>query len=150
MYIGRVGIIQAARRPSTICVISGGKICGDIKGLRPIAMVTVKIGHYIKEDAIALFDTGASESVLCMPNARKKIGTEPEDASFIRGIDGEMKDVYYYNASIKFQNNASVDIGLIDVYEGEFDFADIIIGMDIISKGTLIVNGKEGIFTFEL
>ena len=138
MYVGRVGIIN------------GGKIYGNIKGLRPIAVVTVRIGQLIKENVIALFDTGSSETVLCMPDARKKIGVDPEDVSFIRGIDGETKDVYYYNASLKFQNGASVDVGLIDVYEGEFDFADIIIGMDVIRMGTLTINGKEGTFTFEL
>lgn len=150
MYIGRVGIIQAVRKPSTICVVSGGRIHGDIKGKRPIAIITIKIGHYIKENCIALFDTGATETVFCLPDGRKKIAEEPDDTGCIRGIDGELKDVFYYDASLKFTNGVSVDVGLVSVYEGEFDYADIIIGMDVISLGKLHIDGKAGAFSFEI
>ena len=149
MYIGRVGILQAARRPSTICVVNNGRICNTIKGNRPIAPVDITIGNYIIQGGFALFDTGASESVLCLPDARRKFGFDPYEKGIITGLDGILKDVYYYDASLKF-TNTSLNIDLLSVYEGSFDYADIIIGMDIISKGKLIVDGKSGTFSFEI
>ena len=150
MYIGRTGVIRAARQPVRVCVISSGTIRSKIKENRPIAALDVMIGSYAIRGALALFDTGASESVLCLPGGRGKIGSEPYDTSYIKGIDGEMKDVYYYDASLIFPGGVSIDVGLIDVYEGDFDMADIIIGMDIISKGKLVIDGKAGTFSFEI
>ena len=51
---------------------------------------------------------------------------------------------------IEFQNGVRISTDLIDVMEKEVDFADMIIGMDIISRGKLTVDGKAKTFTFEI
>lgn len=150
MYVGTLGIVQAVRRPANICVVSGGRISGNIKDNRPITPVDIEIGHYIARNVFALFDTGSSESVLFLPDGRRRIGTDPYETGVIRGVNGVLEDVYYYDASIRMADKVAVDLGLIDVYERNFDIADMIIGMDIISLGTLTIDGKAKTFSFEL
>ena len=150
MYIGTIGIIQAVRKPSTILVLSSGRMHGNIKGKRLIMPVNMTIGHYNLDGALALFDTGSNETVVCLKDGKHRIGLDPEGDGYIRGIDGDLKQVFYYDAELKFSSHVSVSVGLVSVYEGDFDIADIIIGMDIISQGRLTVDGQAGTFTFEI
>ena len=150
MYIGHIGIVRAARRPARINVISSGRISGSIKCDRPIAPIDITIGHYTARGILAMFDAGSTDTVFCLPDARKKIDADPFDHSFIRGFSGDLDETFMYDASLKLPDNVSLDVGLINVYEGNFSLADIIIGMDIIRNGVLTVDGPKNSFTFEI
>lgn len=150
MYIGTLGIIHAVRKPATILVLQSGSVTRNMYEKRLIAYANIMIGCKRIENAVLLFDTGATESVLFLPNAVNEIGKEPEDHGLVRAANGALEKVLYYDSVIDFQNGVRISTDLIDVMEKEVDFADMIIGMDIISRGKLTVDGKAKTFTFEI
>lgn len=150
MYMGTIGVLSAARKPANIFAITGSRFHGKIRDKRIITPITYQIGEYINEIALALIDTGSTESVICLPDARHVTGAEPCDTGMIRWLSGQSENVLYYESVLTFPGGLKLSTDLIDVYEGKSDLADIIIGMDIISKGTLTIDGKNGTFTFEV
>ena len=150
MYIGQSGVFQASRKPANILVVRGGRTEADIKNNQLLMGVSVDIGNYHLQNGLALFDTGSTETVLYLKNFRSKIGFEPYDHGIARGMNGDLEDVYYFDSKITLQCGFEIDTDLIDVFDHKPDFANMIIGMDIINKGKLIVDGKAGTFQFEI
>ena len=150
MFVGRIGVIKAARIPATVLVLSNGRIQGAIKDNRLLSAVNLTIGNFHMEGAIALFDTGSSESVLFLQDTRTKIGHGPYDTGLVVGFGSNLKKVEYYEAKLELPGQSSLHVDLLDVYDGPAVHADIIIGMDIIRKGKLTVDGLAGMFVFEI
>lgn len=150
MYFGTVGGLSAVRKGPFVNVISGTRFESEIRDNRLIVPVSYQIESFIKENALAMIDTGSTESVICLPDARKKITEEPYSSGAIRWLSGQTETVYYYESKLKFPHGVEIGIDLIDVYEGLAQIADVVIGLDIISMGKLIVDGKNHIFSFEV
>ena len=149
MYIGKIGVLMAARKPINISVLNGRSFLVDLRDNRPICSAGYQIGNYTKEYTCAMFDTGSTDTVICLPNARQLVGIDPYDKGLASGFNGDLIDVEYYErAKLMFPYGLEIETDLISVHGGRHPSADIIIGMDIISRGKLTINGKDGTFSF--
>lgn len=145
-----LGIVHSVRRPSSVLAVQPGAVRKRLYDDRLIAYADVTIGNRIIKDAVLLFDTGATESVIFLPDATREIGEAPYDTGLVRMADGSLQNVLYYQCCIDFSGGVRITTDLIDVMEKSVSFADMIVGMDIISNGTLTVNGPEKTFSFEI
>ena len=146
---GIVGVLEPYRENISVSVLKHGKIIQPIRGLRLLSSGVVTIaGSYSFDAATIMWDTGATESVVIHPNVRARTGIEPEDRGTIWTATTDVEEVLYYPGKIEIFNKIAFELSWIDVMESRPNFADVIIGMDVISKGQLIVNGDE--FSFEI
>lgn len=150
-YTGTCGIIESCRGPAEIAVIQGGRLeqAGRRNGL--FSFGKIRVGNYTNDHALFFWDTGATESVLFLPDPQKAIQKDPYDTGMIRLADGSLTDVAYHeNARLEFAGAMSFHMDLIDVMDAKPDLCDVLIGMDIITKGTFCYDGRTGNFSFEL
>lgn len=150
MYIGMLGIVHAVRKPATILTLESGSLVSRMYDERLFATADITIGALTIPNARLLFDTGATESVVYVTDAVRRIGAEPYDTGVVRMADGSLADVLYYESVVSFPCGIRLSTDLIDVMEADVSFADMVVGMDIISKGTLTVYGKEKRFAFTM
>ena len=113
---------------------------------QPIPGQTPKI-----EDFIAIWDTGATSSVIT-PAVVKKLGLIPSGKTNVRGVAGSKDSADTYFISIILPNKVRVDaVRAAEVSQIAGD-ADILIGMDIIVLGDFALTnfGKKTVFSFRL
>lgn len=150
-YIGTCGIIESCRGPAEVSVIQGGRFeqAGRRNGLFSVGKI--KIGDYANDHALFFWDTGATESILFLPDPERVIQRKPYNSGMIRLADGSLSDVdYYENARLEFVGAMSFHMDLIDVADMKPDLCDVLIGMDVITKGIFGYDGRTGNFSFEL
>jgi hypothetical protein len=96
----------------------------------------------------ALWDTGATNSVITKKVA-EKLGLIPTGVSIVHGVSGQIQ-VETYSVNISLPNN--VMILSLRVTEGILGDFDVLIGMDVISKGDFVINNSNNqtIFSFQI
>jgi predicted aspartyl protease len=96
----------------------------------------------------ALWDTGASGSVITK-NVADKLGLKPNGKALVHHANGESA-VNTYLIGIMLPNN--VVFSALIVTEGILNGMDVLIGMDIISKGDFCISNFKGNtkFTFQV
>jgi len=104
-----------------------------------------------KKTITAMWDTGASDSIV-RSELVEALGISPKSAkvtSFGGGVGGERKDLRPY--SIDLLLSEQMLLSEVQIYSSEIAF-DMIIGLDIISKGCFYIenNGSELKFIFSL
>ena len=150
-YTGTCGIIESCRGPAEIAVIQGGRFeqAGRRNGL--FSFGKIKIGNYINDHTLLFWDTGSTETMLYLPDPKTRINKDPYDTGMIRLADGHLEDVDYYDdVRIEIAGSIVLEPSLINVYDSKPDLCDVLIGMDIISKGVFGYDGRTGNFSFEL
>lgn len=147
--VGIIGTLEPYRDPISVNVIRPGKIIQPVRELRLLSSGVITIADRFSFDAaVIMWDTGATESVVFLPDVRSRVGQEPEDHGMIWTATRSLDEVLYYPGRIELFNKIIVELSWIDVVDARSSFADAIIGMDIISKGKLVVNRDE--FSFEI
>lgn len=92
----------------------------------------------------AVWDTGATMSCISH-NVVEALGLVPVKAINVSGVGGRLLTNAYI-ISISLPNNISFPF--ITVPEGILEDSDILIGMDIISKGDLVISNENGETSF--
>ena len=97
-----------------------------------------------RDEIRGLWDTGATCS-LVSGRVASLLGIMPVSKTTIGHANGQSV-VNLYNISVVLPND--VLLPFIEVAEGAFSNFDLLIGMDIISKGDLSISNKDGKTTF--
>lgn len=96
------------------------------------------------DDFLAIWDTGATNSVITK-KVVDTLGLAPTGIIEVHGVHG--KDFRSkYIVSIQLPND--IRVRDVEVTDGEFGDADVLIGMDIISLGDFAVSNYKGKTTF--
>lgn len=114
------------------------------------SMAFVSQGDRVAVLHAARWDTGSNYTYIdrCPASA---LDPEGGSADFVSGVAGEMNESRSYTVDLQLPGGiriSNIEIGDLDL--SSLRNCDAIIGMDIISKGKLIVDGKAGTFTFEI
>lgn len=118
--------------------------CGVCKAFDPLSGEV----HPKIEKFIGLWDTGATGTVISNECA-EKLDLKPISKTKVYHADGEsIVNVYLINIFLPNQ----VAFPFIKVTEGKLNGTDLLIGMDIISKGDFAITnfGNETIFSFRV
>lgn len=100
--------------------------------------------HFTK--LLALIDTGSSTTVISQ-NIIDKLGWEPIGKTKIHTPSSTNVNVFVYEATIIFPNNAFIeDITIIGAPLAEQDI-NVLIGRDILQNSILIYNGNDNSFS---
>jgi predicted aspartyl protease len=100
--------------------------------------------HPESSEFIAIWDTGATSSVIT-GNVVAACGLEPVSVVMAEHAQGRQPtNVYLANILLP----SGVGFSSLRVIEGKFSGADLLIGMDIISRGDFAVTNKDGDTTF--
>ena len=96
----------------------------------------------------AIWDTGATNTVIS-EEVVKDCGLKPVGMTRVRQADGTTEDVNDYLVDIRLPN--AVEVHNIRVTEGRLrDQANVLVGMDIITKGDFAVTNYNGKTAFSL
>lgn len=98
----------------------------------------------------ALWDTGASVSVISSRIA-EELNLEPTGMSYVSGFDGKRIKRNTYRVNIEFASD--MKISFVEVVESPMIAFDFLIGMDIISLGSLSIDNGDcsgTVFSFEM
>lgn len=145
--IGIIGSLSPMRNNITVDIMKAGRIVQPVRSLRLICSGAVTICNYTFDVPMIMWDTCATESVVFLKDPIKKIGSDPEDHGLIWTATRSLDEVLYYPGKIDILGKISVSLSWIDVIDAQPEFADVILGMDVISKGKLTVTAEE--FSFE-
>lgn len=100
-----------------------------------------KGGQTIEESGNAIWDTGATSSMISASMARK-LQLNPIGMTQIAGVHG-VANAKIYNIDIIFQNGFTIEN--IKVSEASnFGGFDLLVGMDIIKRGVFLIDGTDG------
>ena len=146
--IGIIGSLAPMRNNITVDIMKAGRIVQPIRGLRLICSGAVTIRNYTFDVPMIMWDTGATESAVFLKDPIRKICSDPEDRGLIWTATRSLDEVLYYPGKIDILGKISVSLSWIDVIDAQPEFADVILGMDVISKGKLTVCDEE--FSFEV
>mgnify|MGYP005867161797 CR=1 FL=1 len=114
--------------------------CGACRAFDPLSSEK----HPKIENLIGLWDTGATGTVISKRCA-KKLGLKPISKTKVYHADGEsIVNVYVINLFLPNQ----VAFSFVKITEGTLNGADLLIGMDIISRGDFVVTNFGGKTTF--
>jgi hypothetical protein len=92
-------------------------------------------------ELMAIWDTGATNSVITK-SAAKKCGLIPVGVENVSGVTGTSRVAAYF-VTVNLPNNITMDLR---VTEGEDCIGcDVLIGMDVISKGDFCVTNRNGL-----
>jgi predicted aspartyl protease len=118
--------------------------CGICEAFNPLEVKP----HPPLLDVKTLWDTGATNTVITK-NIANRLNLKPQGQTKTYHADGEsMTNVYYVN--ILLPNN--VGFSALRVTEGKLNGMDVLIGMDIITKGDFAIchAGGKTTFTFQM
>lgn len=109
----------------------------------------IRIEDYTTSDFQAIWDTGATGTVITQSVA-DTCGLQPIGRTKVHTVGGE-KESLVYLASVFLPNNIGITPITVTVGELGGD-CDVLIGMDIISKGDFAVTNKDGktLFSFRM
>lgn len=94
-----------------------------------------------QRDCKAIFDTGATASMISSDIANE-LGLIPYDTTTVSGVHGtESSNIYIID--MIFRNGFKIPNISVSEAGGSAGF-DLLIGMDIISKGTMLLSGDHG------
>ena len=134
-------------------VFTHGTVSDKIRNKRLFSIGSVGIGSYIIPHARLFWDTGSKQTFVYVPSY-KRLDIAPLGEFSVSGIGAE-ETARAYSSRIEISDDIAFDdlivgvmIGNDDADEDSYESADVIIGMDVIQKGTLIVNGPGRTFTF--
>jgi predicted aspartyl protease len=100
-----------------------------------------KGGQTIEESGNAIWDTGATSSMISASMARK-LQLNPIGMTQIAGVHG-VANAKIYNIDIIFKNGFTIEN--IKVSEASnFGGFDLLVGMDIIKRGVFLIDGTDG------
>jgi predicted aspartyl protease len=100
-----------------------------------------KGGQTIEESGNAIWDTGATSSMISVSMARK-LQLNPIGMTQIAGVHG-VANAKIYNIDIIFKNGFTIEN--IKVSEASnFGGFDLLVGMDIIKRGVFLIDGTDG------
>ena len=88
----------------------------------------------------AIWDTGATSSMISADLA-KALNLEPEGTVKVSGVHG-VEDANVYTIDLIFNNGFRLD-GLQVSEAGNSAGFDVLIGMDVISKGVFVIDGAK-------
>lgn len=147
-----LGVFSIGRsKEPTIAAFHSNKIEQSICDRRLWTFGRVKIGNYETDGLKMLLDTGATDSVIFIPDMRKQIGIEPSSTESLTIVSGDLQEVGLYDgAELWLSNSIYVKFPKLGVIDLKPSLADVIIGMDVLSQGKLIVDGVNGRFSFEI
>lgn len=123
----------------------------DFSGLAPLLETRCRISEYNPPErgitnpsevikCNALWDTGAMASVIST-NIVNKLGLNPTGKARVFHANGE-STVCTYLINISLRND--IEFQALLVTEGQLSDTDVLIGMDIISKGDFAVTASDG------
>lgn len=155
---GRIGIlggISEIVRSEGETSVSGGIVSGSFTGKRIFSRGSASIGHFRLMDAKIFWDTGSKQTFIYVPST--DMIDIPVRGSFpVSGI-GASVDAYIYPASIDLFGGiklSNIYVGVLpcsDPADPEvFDSTDIILGMDVIGRGMLRIDGVNQKFSFKI
>jgi predicted aspartyl protease len=113
----------------------------DIAEISTPITLRKKEGQTIEENGNAIWDTGATSSMISASMARK-LQLNPIGTIQIAGVHG-VANAKVYNIDIIFQNGFTIKN--IKVSEASnFGGFDLLVGMDIIKRGVFLIDGTDG------
>jgi hypothetical protein len=113
----------------------------DIAEISTPITLRKKEGQTIEESGNAIWDTGATSSMISTSMA-KKLQLNPIGTIQIAGVHG-VANAKVYNIDILFQNGFTIKN--IKVSEASnFGGFDLLVGMDIIKRGVFLIDGIDG------
>lgn len=101
-------------------------------------------GHHSDYNYVGIWDTGATQTCIS-PKVAEELNLAPIGRGQISTAGGK-HPVFKYLVSIMLPNK--VEVKNIPVFGANFTGGDVLIGMDIISKGDFSVTNAEGITKF--
>lgn len=128
------------RELKTLCTVSSP--------YNPNKLSEEEVKNVLKGQYMALWDTGASASVITKKVA-DELGLKPTGIAQVFHADG-ISIVHKYLVNIKLPNN--VGFGFVEVTEGKLTGMDVLIGMDIITRGdfTITNTNNKTVFSFRI
>ena len=154
---GRIGILGGmsdVARPEITTSVSSGIVSCSFTGKRLFSSGSVSIGHFRIDPAKIFWDTGAKQTFIYVPSL--DMIDIKSNASFpVSGI-GASVTAYIYPASIDLTGGivlSNIFVGVLpcdNPAEADlFDSTDIILGMDVIERGLLKIDGINQKFSFK-
>lgn len=151
--IETIGIMKSFGKqiPGSIMMSAGSTVTGSVDSDNLLySDGVIEIGDFKIETSKILWDTGASKSVLYIPDCESKIGSQKSDSPYVfYAASGELIKVDTYNGTIALSDGFKIS-GSFAVIDADPTTADAIIGMDVILRGKFTVDGVKNIFTFEI
>ena len=149
--IGVLGGVSSgeSRIPSSHC--TSGLLSLPFQGKRLFSVGSVSIGSFRIDGARVFWDTGSKQTFLFVPDLTRidapMLGEFP-----VSGIGAE-ETAYAYEATLDLSGGIVFDghvigVMLSDSPDDSFDSTDVIIGMDIIQRGSFHVDGIKRTFSF--
>ncbi len=112
---------------------------GIARELKSEAIVISIVDRTISKNITALWDTGATNSVISTKLA-SKLNLPPVGITRVNGVGG-VHETRQFLVSIQLQNKVTYSPVLVT--EGDFADFDLLIGMDIIATGSFAVTNKN-------
>ena len=151
--IETIGIMKSFGKqvPGSIMMSAGSTVTGNVDCDNLLySDGVIEIGELRIETSKILWDTGASKSVLYIPDCESKIGSQKSDSPYVfYAASGELIKVDTYNGTIALSDGFKIS-GSFAVIDADPTTADAIIGMDVILRGKFTVDGKKNSFAFEI
>lgn len=152
--IGMLGGLSMAQPSQTddSVKITSGFIQSTFERKRLFSMGSVTIGGLRMDNAKIFWDIGAKVTVVFVPN-KDLIGTEKLCSFAVTALDaGIGADVFPATIDLSGGITAKLPVGVVESpgEDTSFDSADVILGMDVIEKGSLRIDGPGRRWSFKV
>lgn len=131
--------------------VSSGFLTSDFRDKRLFSTGSVKIGSLSLDNVKIFWDIGAKVTIVYVPNI-DMIGMKKVGSFAVTALDaGVMADIFPATIDLSGGIKASLHVGVIPAAaeEPSFDSTDIILGMDVIEKGSLRIDGPNHKWSFK-
>lgn len=131
--------------------VSCGFITSEFKDKRLFSAGSVKIGNLSLDNVKVFWDIGAKVTIVYVPNI-DMIGLKKLGSFSVTAIDaGIMADIFPAMIDLTGGIKASLHVGVLPAVaeEPSFDSTDVILGMDVIEKGSLRIDGPNHKWSFK-
>jgi len=147
-YLGYLSGTKDGRKAKeeTLPTIKGFKLSYDKEHPCLYSAVKITVGDKVIVADKALWDTGATMTCIQHSMTKKLEGKPKESGSSISATDRRDSDIYLGTVELP-GGIVFHDIGIWDIALEDLE-AEVIIGMDIISRGRLVVETVDGMPMF--
>ena len=153
--LGGLSLADHSSKDSRGMIVTSGFYSGTFEKKRIFSTGSVSIGRFRINPARIMWDTGSKQTFVYVPSL-EMIGIEAAGSFPVSGIGAEV-DAFVYPARFDLGGGISISniyVGALEIFEtveeGGFDSTDVILGMEVITLGSLRISGQDGKWSFKI